>query len=398
MAWPAWKFGMKRDDLNTTLHDKYNTLTLPIQDPEAFHHDVYELSQQAASADEFHGLMAERQQQRIRELTQSMESMAVEIIANPALIGTEQWQHALQLFRCKSYDSIVRYFSSYLPEGYFEKNAASSTDSYPTTDVEGDVEEDAPVQPCNTTKAADAVDDTPLYLDDDDFFPHGPVMTIKTDAIALEAEPLSPPHSEGSPSDESDSTSFSSSGSPSRSMSFSGSESGQLPAFMLHSMTDDTASQSDSGETVATSLYDSVESVGSFDDDDDILCTTQRSEDYFDFVDSVASPMSLSDFTDSGSDDNTPTPRAESRPAVSSLEREKEQQETTYDRAGRKFAMQLKRSTSPPSYVRSRADGLTSAKLRRGPDLASNKIHKCPTYDLRKRMVKSGRRKMMNVD
>lgn len=391
---------MKRDDLNTTLHQKYNTLTLTLQDPEAFHHDVYELSQQAASADEFHGLMAQRQQQRIHELTQSMESMAVEIIANPALMDTEQWQHALQLFRCKSYDSIVRYFASYLPEGYLDKDSTTTTSSFSSTT---DVEEDAFVQPCNTTKAADAADDTPLYLDDDDFFPHGPVMTIKTDAIALEAQPLSPPHSEGSPSDESDSASFSS-GSPSRSMSFSGSESGQLPAFMLHSMTDDTASQSDSGETVATSLYDSVESVGSFDDDDDILCTTQHSEDYFDYVDSVASPMSLSAYADSGSDDNTPTPRAESRPAASSLERENhiynynQKETTTYDRAGKKFALQLKRSASPPSYVRSRADGLTSAKLRRGPDLASNKIHKCPAYDLRKRMAKSGRRKMMNVD
>ncbi|TPX16376.1 uncharacterized protein E0L32_004025 [Thyridium curvatum] len=115
LAWPSWKFGMKRDDLFTTLQDQYNTIPSSIQDPEAFHHDVYEISHEASSPDEFHRLMAERKEQRIRELNDSLESAALEIIANPSLIGTEQWQHAVQLFRTKSLDSLVRYFSSYLP-------------------------------------------------------------------------------------------------------------------------------------------------------------------------------------------------------------------------------------------------------------------------------------------
>ncbi|ENH61617.1 hypothetical protein FOC1_g10016438 [Fusarium oxysporum f. sp. cubense race 1] len=46
-SWPAWKFGMKRDDLFHTLHEKYNTFTFNLQDPEAFHHDVYEISRDA---------------------------------------------------------------------------------------------------------------------------------------------------------------------------------------------------------------------------------------------------------------------------------------------------------------------------------------------------------------
>lgn len=43
-TWPAWKFGMKRDDLFTKLHDQYNVVPSSLQDPEAFHHDVYEIS------------------------------------------------------------------------------------------------------------------------------------------------------------------------------------------------------------------------------------------------------------------------------------------------------------------------------------------------------------------
>ena len=114
-SWPFWKFGLKRDDLFGPLHDQYNTVPSPILDPVAFHHDVYEISHQAASADEFHRLLDDRKQQRLRELNESLESAAFEIIANPSLIGTEQWHHAVQLFRTKSLDSLVRYFASFLP-------------------------------------------------------------------------------------------------------------------------------------------------------------------------------------------------------------------------------------------------------------------------------------------
>ncbi|KAK4210644.1 hypothetical protein QBC37DRAFT_29134 [Rhypophila decipiens] len=114
--WPYWKFGLKREDLLTKLHDQYNTFPSSIQDPEAFHHDVYEISTEATSTDEFYRLLEERKQQRLQELNESLQSAAFEIIANPNFIGTEQWHHAVQLFRTKSLDSLVRYFASYLPE------------------------------------------------------------------------------------------------------------------------------------------------------------------------------------------------------------------------------------------------------------------------------------------
>jgi len=130
-TWPFWKFGLKKDDLFGTLHDQYNTVPSPILDPEAFHHDVYEISQQAASADEFHRLLHNRKEQRLRELNETLESAAFEIIANPSLIGTEQWQHAVQLFRTKSLDSLVRYYASYLPSDHpwYKSDSASSSDA-----------------------------------------------------------------------------------------------------------------------------------------------------------------------------------------------------------------------------------------------------------------------------
>ncbi|KAL2015372.1 hypothetical protein VTK56DRAFT_5748 [Thermocarpiscus australiensis] len=126
-SWPHWKFGLKRDDLFTTLHHQYNTVPSPILDPEAFHHDVCELSHQARTAGEFHRLLQDRKEQRLRELNETLESAAFEIIANPSLIGTEQWQHAVQLFRTKSLDSLVRYFASYLPQDHPWYKSASPT-------------------------------------------------------------------------------------------------------------------------------------------------------------------------------------------------------------------------------------------------------------------------------
>jgi hypothetical protein len=127
LTWPAWKLGMKRDDLYGTLNDQYNTFSSMIQDPEAFHHDVYEISNEAVSPEEFHQLMAVRKLQRLHELNESLQTAACEIIANPKLIGTDRWEHALQLFRTRSLDSLVRYFASYLPENHHIPASPSSS-------------------------------------------------------------------------------------------------------------------------------------------------------------------------------------------------------------------------------------------------------------------------------
>jgi len=134
-SWPHWKFDLKWDDLPGFLHDRYNTIPTPIQDPEAFHHDVFEISHQASSTEEFYRLLDQRKQQRVTELNRSLESAAFEIIANPALIGTDQWQHAVQLFRTKSLDSLVRYFASYLPHDHPWKptSSASSVSESPSS-------------------------------------------------------------------------------------------------------------------------------------------------------------------------------------------------------------------------------------------------------------------------
>ncbi|KAF5629998.1 ribose-phosphate pyrophosphokinase [Fusarium tjaetaba] len=115
-TWPAGKFGLKREDLSNKLHDQYNTYLAPIQSPEAFYHDISEIAHTAHSAAEFHHLAHGRRQQRLDELNDALESASFEIIGYPRLIETPQWEHAVQLFRTNSLDSLLQYFASYLPQ------------------------------------------------------------------------------------------------------------------------------------------------------------------------------------------------------------------------------------------------------------------------------------------
>ncbi|CVK91262.1 uncharacterized protein FMAN_09405 [Fusarium mangiferae] len=72
-AWPAWKFGLKKEVLSNKLHDQYNTYVAPIQSPEAFYHDISEIAHTAHSAAEFHRLALGRRQQRLNELNEALD-------------------------------------------------------------------------------------------------------------------------------------------------------------------------------------------------------------------------------------------------------------------------------------------------------------------------------------
>lgn len=136
--WPYWKFGLKQNDLHDSLHTKYNTIFSAIQDPEAFHHDVYELSTRADTLSEFEQLMEERKALRLKELNSMLEDASFQIVGCPRLIGTDQWPLAVQLFRTRSLDSLVRYFASYLPDEhpwYRDSDSAGSNASSPVSPV-----------------------------------------------------------------------------------------------------------------------------------------------------------------------------------------------------------------------------------------------------------------------
>ncbi|KAH6608881.1 hypothetical protein Trco_002227 [Trichoderma cornu-damae] len=398
LSWPAWKFGMKRDDLFTTLHDQYNTFTYTLQDAEAFHHDVFEISHHADTAEEFHRFMAARQRQRLTELQESLESLAVEIIANPKLIGSDQWQHALQLFRTKSFDSIVRYFASYLPDDYLERHRPSSVPSTASSFSETDS-----IHTCST-KASSADDASPFL--DDDFFARGSVMTDEPCALNTADVPPSP-QSEVSPAESADSPAFTSTNPPSRSMSFSGSDSGRLSSrFVRRPLVrddDDNTSQSDDCDTAVTSVCDSAETRSSFDpaddkelpvhivdgdEEDDEFLTAQLPEDDFCILDSFDTQSSFNNTNhDTLESDNTPTPR-QVHESSSYLDFK-----SAIPRKSPPPQQRLphRRSPSPRSLFGRRREESPAQDVRRSPEEALSKIQKQPLGEPSRRRSKSRR-------
>ncbi|KAH8651362.1 hypothetical protein BX600DRAFT_101825 [Xylariales sp. PMI_506] len=112
--WPAWKVGLRCEDLSTTLFEQYNTRTSPIQDMEAFHHDVLAIATEADSPDDFHQRMVARKQQRAQELSQAWKDVALQLTTQGSALSDESWEMFVQLCRTMSFDSQVRFAAGFL--------------------------------------------------------------------------------------------------------------------------------------------------------------------------------------------------------------------------------------------------------------------------------------------
>lgn len=261
--WPYWKFGLKQNDLHDSLHTKYNTIPSAIQDPEAFHHDVYEISTRADTLSEFEQLMEERKALRLKELNSMLEDASFQIVGCPRLIGTDQWPLAVQLFRTRSLDSLVRYFASYLPDEhpwYRDCDSAGSGASSPISPV-GYTDYDGPI-----------LFDEPE--EDETFYTNEPSESFSTCGTAVDLADLSD-HPARSNTMHSIDSGVSVTGRKqrklggdshpsSRAMSVSEPESDHMAASLMDSVPtlhdDEATSQSEDSETPGTSTSDISES------------------------------------------------------------------------------------------------------------------------------------------
>ncbi|KAI6441095.1 hypothetical protein MCOR15_011690 [Pyricularia oryzae] len=73
--WPWHKFQLKPNALYTTLHERFNTRTCPIQDPHAFLFDVRSCANESNDVDEFYARLEERRDERVRELEEVWENV-----------------------------------------------------------------------------------------------------------------------------------------------------------------------------------------------------------------------------------------------------------------------------------------------------------------------------------
>ncbi|KAJ0123554.1 hypothetical protein J7T55_012019 [Diaporthe amygdali] len=108
---------MKPEDLFTTLPRDWNCITLPMQDADAFHRDILELSRVARDRQDFTRLLAERRDARQQELWNIWFYTFRRLASSPRLIDERcgSWPHAMHIYHSKSFDSYVRYFAELLP-------------------------------------------------------------------------------------------------------------------------------------------------------------------------------------------------------------------------------------------------------------------------------------------
>lgn len=230
-----------------------------------------------------------------------LEDASFEIIGNPSLIGTEQWQYAIQLFRTKSLDSLVRYFSSYLPQEHpwhhDSGSPISSTESSHSKifDCDGPMFFDEPEEDDTyyTNEHSQSFEIT-------DISPDQPTrsMTVRSEDSGVSvSERVQHVHKYGARTSQ-------------RAMSFSESESERISAAMHDSMPtlhdDDVTSQSDDPETPSTSisdLSDVEETQGK-----DMMVTTIVDEDaHSEYLSISHAQLSSMDSMES----ETPTPKPE---------------------------------------------------------------------------------------
>lgn len=126
--WQPWKFGLKQESL-AQLHQEFNTFPNAIQDSSSFHHDVEELAAAASDLQQLRSMLSERRELRLSELNQAFEYTAKHLIGDPELLDDteDQWEHALRIFRSRSYDALVQYFASYLPSESGVKRQSSAS-------------------------------------------------------------------------------------------------------------------------------------------------------------------------------------------------------------------------------------------------------------------------------
>ncbi|GAP88284.1 hypothetical protein SAMD00023353_3000820 [Rosellinia necatrix] len=117
--WPNWKIGYDADTLFNELHAEFNSIQCAIQDPHSWHLDVCEIAVRADNRDEFRQLLRKRQEERYEEIQRAWDRTRAVLTGDSMRWDVPQKRHTLwlrlaQISRHFSYNSILRYFSSYV--------------------------------------------------------------------------------------------------------------------------------------------------------------------------------------------------------------------------------------------------------------------------------------------
>ncbi|KAM4060796.1 hypothetical protein HRG_001673 [Hirsutella rhossiliensis] len=122
--WPFWNVGCREADLFGELHQRFNEVPNPtfIQDPDAFHADVFELARDSANKDEFIARLQERRDLRLKELDDFRRKIYILLRSGFTSLDDNQVCRLMHMNLFATLDSIVALYASLLaPNEYGEQ-------------------------------------------------------------------------------------------------------------------------------------------------------------------------------------------------------------------------------------------------------------------------------------
>ncbi|KUI73341.1 hypothetical protein VM1G_08907 [Cytospora mali] len=122
--WQPHKFGMVMEDMFTTLPRQFNLVALPLLDIEDFGNDVAEISHISKDKEEFLRRMAERRDQRHRELARVWDDAWAHMPADKGGLDFDypgKWQAVNRIRRYRSLQSQVAFVAGHLPADAMEE-------------------------------------------------------------------------------------------------------------------------------------------------------------------------------------------------------------------------------------------------------------------------------------
>ncbi|KAI8713048.1 hypothetical protein NCS52_01248100 [Fusarium sp. LHS14.1] len=126
--WSFWKLGLQEDDLFGDLHERFNTVPMFIQDPDAFHHDVNEIARQALNKEDFYARLQKRRDQRLEELLDMENKIGALHVSGYNRLTDNQRFHRIRLECFASLDCLVAFCASFLTPN--EKGVKPSLDIF----------------------------------------------------------------------------------------------------------------------------------------------------------------------------------------------------------------------------------------------------------------------------
>ena len=107
--WPGSKFCLREEIIFTSLWNRFNSVTIPLQEPAAFHADVLNAARHTDSRDDFYKSLADSREARFRQLEDAIINAGKEWIYKWQSFPSEAaWDVTGNAIRERSLESFVR--------------------------------------------------------------------------------------------------------------------------------------------------------------------------------------------------------------------------------------------------------------------------------------------------